>query len=317
MNNSKKMPSVALGTWSWGVGAVGGNEVFGNHLEEAELKPVFATAMEHGLNLWDTAVVYGMSASERILGAFAKMYPREQLLLSTKFTPQIAGNGADPVAEMCQGSLERLGTDHIDLYWIHNPADVERWTPFLAPLVQSGKVKQVGVSNHNLEQIKRAEDILSKAGVHISAVQNHYSLLYRSSEQGGILDYCKEHGITFFSYMVLEQGALSGKYTTQNPMPDGSQRAETYNPILPQLEKLTGVMRGIGAKYGVDVPQIAIAWAIAKGTTPIIGVTKPSHVEAAAQAATLKLTAEEMDMLEQLAAEAGVDTRGAWENPMA
>ncbi|SCI75719.1 2%2C5-diketo-D-gluconate reductase B [uncultured Flavonifractor sp.] len=317
MNNSKKMPSVALGTWSWGVGAVGGNEVFGNHLEETELKPVFETAMEHGLNLWDTAVVYGMSASERILGAFAKMYPREQLLLSTKFTPQIAGNGADPVAEMCQGSLERLGTDYIDIYWIHNPADVERWTPFLAPLVQSGKVKQVGVSNHNLEQIKRAEDILSKEGVHIAAVQNHYSLLYRSSEQGGILDYCKEHGITFFSYMVLEQGALSGKYTTQNPMPDGSQRAETYNPILPQLENLTGVMRGIGAKYGVDVPQIAIAWAIAKGTTPIIGVTKPSHVEAAAQAATLKLTAEEMGMLEQLAAEAGVDTRGAWENPMA
>ena len=96
---------------------------------------------------------------------------------------------------MLAGSLERFGTDYINVYWIHNPADVERWTPLLAPLVKSGKVKHIGVSNHNLAQIKRAEEILSKEGVHVSAVQNHYSLLYRSSEKAGILDYCKENGI--------------------------------------------------------------------------------------------------------------------------
>ena len=84
------------------------------------------------------------------------------MILSTKFTPQIAGEGADPVAEMCEGSLKRLGTDHIDIYWIHNPADVEKWTPYLAPLVKSGKALRVGVSNHNLAQIQRAEEILSK-----------------------------------------------------------------------------------------------------------------------------------------------------------
>ena len=72
---------------------------------------------------------------------------------------------------------------HIDIYWIHNPADVEKWTPYLIPLVKSGKVKRIGVSNHNLAQIKRAEEILSKEGVHIFAVQNHYSLLYRSSRK--------------------------------------------------------------------------------------------------------------------------------------
>lgn len=316
MKNEMNLPPIALGTWSWGVGAVGGDEVFGNYLRESDLQPVFDAAMENGLNLWDSAVVYGMGASEQILGSFARKHARNRVILSTKFTPQIAGNSDDPVRDMCETSLERLGVDCIDLYWIHNPADVEKWTPFLAPLVKSGKVKAVGVSNHNLAQIKRAAEILETAGVRLSAVQNHFSLLYRSSEEAGILDCCKENGIAFFAYMVLEQGALSGKYDTQHPLPAGSQRADTYNPILPQLETLLAAMRRIGAVHGVVAPQIAVAWAIAKGTTPIIGVTKPSQVTDAAKAAQIKLTAAEMAELERLAADANVDTRGAWERPM-
>ena len=316
MDIQKKMPSVALGTWSWGTGAVGGDQVFGNRLGENELREVFDTAMKQGLNLWDSAVVYGMGASEDILGAFARTCRREELILSTKFTPQIAQEAEDPMALMCAGSLERLGTDYIDIYWIHNPADVEKWTPYLIPLVKSGKVKRVGVSNHNLAELKRAEEILSKEGVHISAVQNHYSLLYRSSEEGGILGYCKENGIDFFAYMVLEQGALTGKYDTKHPLPEGSQRGDTYNPILPQLEELIGTMKKIGEKYSASVSQIAIAWVVAKGTLPIIGVTKASHVEDAAKAAQISLTADEMSELETKAANAGVDTRGSWEHPM-
>lgn len=316
MNEKKSTPVVALGTWSWGVGAIGGNEVFGNHLGEQELRPVFDAAMKAGLNLWDTAAVYGMNASENILGAFAQTYPREDIILSTKFTPQIAGNADNPAMEMCDGSLQRLGTDYIDIYWIHNPADVERWTPYLIPVVKSGKVKRIGVSNHNLAELKRAEEIFAKEGIHISAVQNHYSLLYRSSEYGGILDYCKEKDIQFFSYMVLEQGVLSGKYDTKHPLPDGSGRAATYNPILPQLEELIETMKKISEKHNTSVPQIAIAWAICKGTTPIVGVTKPSQVEGAAKAASITLTRDEMAELEQLADQAGVDTRGSWEHPM-
>lgn len=317
MENNNKMPRIALGTWSWGVGIAGGDQVFGNNLGEQELKPVFETAMKKGLNLWDTAAVYGMGTSEGILGSFAKKHSRESMFLSTKFTPQIAGNSADPVAEMCDSSLERLGTDYIDIYWIHNPSDVDKWTKYLIPLVKSGKVKSVGVSNHNLEQIKRAESILAKEDVHISAIQNHYSLMYRSSEEGGILDYCKENNIIFFAYMVLEQGALSGKYNTRNPLPEGIQRAMTYNPVLVEIEALTNEMKRIGDKYNASVSQIAIAWAIAKGTTPIIGVTKPAHVEDAAKAVEIKLTSEEIEILELIASKTGVDTRGSWEQPMA
>ena len=150
----------------------------------------------------------------------------------------------------------------------------------------------------------------------MSAVQNHYSLLYRLSEKAGILDYCKENGIDFWAYMVLEQGALSGKYDTQHPLPAGSQRGETYNPMLPQIEKLVTVMRVIGEKYGVSPAQVALAWAIAKGTTPIIGVTKVSQVQDAVKAMRISLTAEEINQMETVAEETGVDTRGSWEMPM-
>lgn len=310
------MPSIALGTWSWGTGAAGGDQVFGNNLTTENLKPLFDTAMNLGLNLWDTAAVYGMGSSETILGEFVRQYSREELILSTKFTPQIAAHSDNAVEEMLEASFKRLGTDRMDIYWIHNPADVAKWTPGLIPLLKSGKVKYVGVSNHNLEEVKLANNILVAEGYKISAVQNHYSLLYRSSEEAGILDYCKNNDITFFAYMVLEQGALSGKYDTQHPLPQGSGRGETYNKILPSLEALIHAMRKIGYSQNASVSQIAIAWAIAKNTLPIIGVTKPSHVVDVVQASKIVLSAAEITELEELAAETGAETRGSWEKSM-
>lgn len=310
------MPKIALGAWSWGTGAAGGDQVFGNHLFEKDLKPVFDAALKCGLNLWDTAAVYGEGTSERILGSFLKDVSREQVILSTKFTPQIAGDSPEAMQEMLDGSEKRLRTDVIDVYWIHNPMDVERWTPMLIPLAQSGQIKSIGVSNHNLAEIKRANEILGAAGLKISAVQNHFSLLHRSSERAGILDYCKENGITFYAYMVLEQGALSGKYDTRHPFPEGSDRARCYGPILPQLEKLIEKLRQIGRKYNASPAQIATAWAIAKGTLPIIGVTKVEHVVDAAKAAEITLSAEEVSALGALGDAANVNTLREWENQM-
>ena len=312
----KNQSKIALGTWSWGAGFAGGDQVFGNNLGVDELRPVFDEAMANGVNLWDSAVVYGMGTSETLLSTFTKNRKREDIFISTKFTPQIAGESEDPVADMLAGSLERFATGYVDIYWIHNPADVERWTPYLIPLVKSGKVKRVGVSNHNLAQIKRVKEILSQEGIHLSAVQNHYSLLYLSSEKAGILDYCRENGIDFWAYMVLEQGALSGKYDTAHPLPADSQRGKTYNPLLPQIEKLVAVMRTVGDKYDITPAQVALAWAITKGTTPIIGVTKPSQVQDAVRAMQVVLTVDEVKMLEDAAESTGVDTRGSWEMTM-
>lgn len=312
---NENIPPIALGTWSWGTGESGGDAVFGNNLTAEDLKPVFDAAMDAGFNLWDTAAVYGMNASENILGSFIK--GREDVLISTKFTPQLAGDNDNAVEEHLEGSLNRLGVDHADIYWIHNPADVQRWTPKLIPLMKSGKIKHVGVSNHNLDEIKLAASILVKEGLKISAVQNHYSLLYRSSEEAGIIDYCNENNMVFFSYMVLEQGALTDKYNSKNPMPSGTRRGDAFNPdVLTKIESLIQVMREIGSRHNATTARIATAWSIAKGTVPIIGVTKTSHIEDAIKAAEVNLTAREIHELEEVAKETGVEVRGAWEKPM-
>lgn len=310
------MAKIALGTWSWGSGSAGGDQVFGNNLSEKELLPVFDKAMQLGLNLWDTAAVYGEGSSEKILGEFIKNIPRNDIIISTKFTPQIATNSPDTMQKMLNGSKQRLHTDFIDIYWIHNPMDVEKYTPMLIPLIKSGQIKSIGVSNHNLAEIKRANEILRTAGLKISAVQNHYSLLHRSSERAGILKYCQENNIIFFAYMILEQGALTGKYNKTNPFPKNSSCGITYNPYLKDIEPLINKLFSIGKKHNATIAQIATAWAIAKNTVPIIGVTKISQVEEVAHTAQIKLTEEEILCLENSADKTNIPTLREWEKEM-
>lgn len=315
--NKTQKPKIALGTWSWGSGAAGGDQVFGNHLTIEDLQPVVDTAMAKGFNLWDTAAVYGEGSSETILGELLKKYDRSSYLLSTKFTPQIATGPEETAMEnMLAGSFKRLNTDYIDIYWIHNPFDVEKWTPYLIPLIQSGKIKSVGVSNHNLSQIKRVTEILGQAGVKLAAVQNHYSLLYRSSEEAGILEYCLENDIDFYAYMVLEQGVLTGKYSVDNPLPEGSGRAATYNANLPKLAALIDALAQLGNKYDAKVADIATSWAINKGAVPIVGVTNEKYIASEERAQNIKLSEQEIAELERLATLTNIDTKGSWENSM-
>ncbi len=193
MKQNKELPKIALGAWAWG-----NDGTFGGSLTEEELRPVFDAAMEAGLNLWDTAYVYGMGASERVLGTFLRTVPRDSYLISDKFTPQCADPGAEnAVTAMYETSAALLGTDYMDFYWIHNPVEAPEWTRKLIPLAKSGKIGRIGLSNHNLAEIKEAAAILEAEGLKISAIQNHYSLLNRSSETSGILDYCRENGIIF------------------------------------------------------------------------------------------------------------------------
>lgn len=116
--------------------------------------------------------------------------------------------------------------------------------------------------------------------------------------------------------MVLEQGALSGKYDTRHPFPEGSDRAAVYNPMLPELEKLNVCLKEIADKHGVAPAQVPVAWAIAKGTLPIIGVTKVYQVEDAAKAAALELTADEIAAMEELASGLSLNVIRYWEKEM-
>ena len=306
------LPKIALGAWAWG-----NDGTFGGNLTAETLRPVFDAGMAHGLNLWDTAYAYGMGASEKVLAGFLKGLPRESYLISDKFTPQCAGSGSGAMADMIEMQLKLMALDRFDIYWIHNVWNAPHWTEELARYYEGKEnVPMLGVSNHNLDEIRQADEILKAHGLRLSAVQNHYSLLNRSSEDSGILGYCKENDIVFFSYMVLEQGALSGKYDTRHPMPEGSDRAAAYNPMLDKLEVLNAAMKKLADKYNAAIAQIPVAWAIAKGTLPIIGVTKESHVADAAKAAGITLTAEETSELEGIADSLELNVIRFWEKEM-
>ncbi len=306
------LPKIALGAWAWG-----NDGTFGGDLTADALRPIFEAGMANGLNLWDTAYAYGMGTSEKVLAGFLKGLPRESYLVSDKFTPQCAGSSPTAMADMIGMQLKLMDLDRFDIYWIHNVWGAPHWTEEAAKYFEGrADAPMIGVSNHNLAEIKQADEILKVHGLRLAAVQNHYSLINRSSEDSGILDYCKKNGIVFFSYMVLEQGALSGKYDTQHPMPEGSDRAAIYNPMLGKLEILNSAMKKLADKYHAAIAQIPVAWAIAKGTLPIIGVTKESQVLDAAKAAGISLTAEETAELERIAGSLKLNVIRFWEKEM-
>ena len=307
------LPKIALGAWAWG-----NDGTFGNNFSAEDLRPIFDTAMANGLNLWDTAYAYGMGTSEKVLAGFLKGLPRDSYLVSDKFTPQCA-DASSPTAmkDMIEMQLGLMELDRFDIYWIHNVWDAPKWTEELAKYFEGkDNVPLLGVSNHNLAEIKQADEILKAHGLKLSAVQNHYSLINRSSEDSGILEYCRENDIHFFAYMVLEQGALSGKYDTAHPMPEGSARAQTYNPVLDKLEILNAELKKLADKYGVGAAQIPVAWAIAKGTLPIIGVTKENQVEDAVKACNVNLSSDEVAELEKTADSLELNVIRMWEKEM-
>lgn len=309
---NKKLPKIAMGAWAWG----DTDGYFGNTMTGEEFRPIFNAAMKAGMNLWDTATAYSNGESERILGGFVNDTGRENVIVSTKFTPQMASMYDNSVEKMCEASLGRMHMEYFDIYWIHNPIGASEYTKQLIPLLQSGRVKSVGVSNHNLTQIKEADEILKSAGYRVSAVQNHYSLMNRSSEESGIIDYCKENDIVFYGYMTLEQGALSGKYDTENPFPEGSARAKVFNPMLEQIEVIVSELKKVAAAHGTSPAQIATAYAINKGVLPILGATKMYQVEEAVKTADIILAADEIAALEAAADKSGVSSIQFWESKM-
>ncbi len=308
-----KLPKIALGAWAWG-----NDGTFGSGIDPAELKPIFDAAMDAGLNLWDTAYAYGMGTSEKVLAGFLENLPRDSYLVSDKLTPQCVDTSEpDPVAAMHGMQLELMGLDRFDVYWVHNTSEAPKWTRALAEFFEGrDDAPVIGVSNHNLAEIKEADAILREHGLKLGAVQNHLSLINRSSIDSGILEWCRENDAVFFSYMVLEQGALSGKYDTAHPMPEGSARAQAYNPVLDKLEVLNAKLAEVAEAHGVGPAQVPVAWAIAKGTLPIVGVTKERHVSDAAAAASVELVDDEVAELEELADSLGINAIRFWEKVM-
>ena len=179
---------------------------------------------------------------------------------------------------------------------------------------KAGKIGSIGVSNFNLEQLELADRIVNENGCNISGVQNHFSLLFRTSEENGVLEWCRKNDVPFFAYMVLEQGALTGRFNSKNPMPKFSRRGIAFNrKILGKIEPLLELLEKTGKKHGLSVSETAAAYAVAKGTVPIIGVTKVYQSESLPRIAAALLSAEEVSALESCAGSTGIKIKGSWE----
>ena len=312
--NKAALPKIAFGTWAWGSGMNGGGMVFGGTVDAAEIKKTFDAAQKAGFTVWDTASVYGLGSSESLLAECAGQSP--DIIYSTKFTPIIL-RPKSAMEKALDNSLERLGQPCIDIYWIHMAENVKKWTKEIIPLVKKNKVKYVGLSNHSLAQLKTAQQILNDAGIPLSAVQNHYSLLYRASETTGILEWTRENDIPFFAYMVLEQGMLTGRYTAESPFPRFSSRGMRYpKSMLKKVKPLQEKIKAIAEAHQVEQSAVVMAWALSKDTIPLVGVTKERHLQAPVQAVGLTLLAEEIMTLEAVAGSAGVSTKGFWEQTL-
>ncbi len=292
---------MGLGTWAWGDRFFWG---YGRSYHDQDLEQVFQRAIEHGVDTFDTAEVYGRGRSERLLGAFGRKYGvLERMVVATKFFPYPWRFTRAALHRALQGSLHRLGRDYVDLYYLHwpfPPRSPEFWVQAMVPLVREGKIRAVGVSNVNLPQLQRVHRVLEEAGVPLAAVQVEYNLVRREIEFNGFMDYCREHRITVVAYSPLASGMLTGKYTPDNPPRDWRRRL--YPPaFLERLQRLIRLMEDIGAQHGGKTPaQVALNWALMKGTHPIPGAKTPSQMKSNLAALGWQLAPEAVDALDRV-----------------
>lgn len=301
--------NVMIGTWAWGAGYNGSGDVFGKRYEESSLKETFEEAVRNGLTKWDTAAVYGMGSCEKLLGKFIAGH--DDIFLSTKYFPNKRFRKGD-LEKSFEESMARLGLDSADLFWIHKPVNLTENLQDAIPLLRDGRIKSIGVSNVSMQDIKMAEELLAGEGFRLGAVQNHFSLL--RNDQQPIIDYCNSKGITYYAYMVLEQGALAGRYNAKDHFPTFSMRNLAFpKRKFKKIEGLLGLMNKIAIKYNIDRSQVPILWVIAKGAVPIIGITKPEYVGRLAGALEVNLDAAEVDSLTAEAKATGIRQQGSWE----
>jgi aryl-alcohol dehydrogenase-like predicted oxidoreductase len=287
---------MGLGAWAWGDKSMWN---YGHGYTDADIEQAFQTSLAAGINLIDTAEVYGSGRSERLTGSLLKT-TGTSLLIATKFMPFPWRLGRNELMHALDHSLERLGLDHVDLYQIHwpfPPMPVEFWVEQLAQAVKSGKTHTGGVSNYSKTQMQRAITILSKYNIPLASNQVEYHLLNRTVEKNGLLDRCKELGVRLIAYSPLAKGLLTGKYTSQNPAP--GLRSTKFARVQKELPKLIALMTEVGQGHGGKIPaQVALNWLICKGTLPIPGAKTGKQAEQNAGALGWRLTAEEVKALD-------------------
>lgn len=288
---------MGLGAWAWGDRTMWN---YGRGYGAADIEQAFRTSLAAGINLVDTAEVYGAGRSEQFLGQFIKT-TETPVLVATKFMPFPWRLSRGALMKALLRSLDRLELERVELYQIHwpfSPMPIEFWAEGLAEAVKAGRTRTVGVSNYNKNQMQRAYTVLSKYGIPLASNQVEYHLLNRKVEQNGLLDRCKELGVRVIAYSPLAKGLLTGKYSPENPPP--AMRGNTGRSYLEELQRLIGLMSEIGQGHGGKTPgQVALNWTICKGTLPIPGAKNETQAIQNAGAKGWRLTEEEVRALDE------------------
>jgi aryl-alcohol dehydrogenase-like predicted oxidoreductase len=269
---------------------------FGRRLDLEETRAVVEAALAEGINFLDTADVYGDSDSERFLGQVLEGR-RDEVVLATKFGGGDGGSGSrDYVRGAIKGSLERLRTDVVDLYYYHFPDGV---TPIaetigaMLELVDEGTVRAIGVSNFSAEQLDEAV----QAGP-VAALQNRYNLLERDAESD-VLPRCHELGVAFIPYFPLASGLLTGKYRRGEPPPSGSRLADRREALSDEAFDRIEQLEEFAEARDHSLLELAIAGLASQPAVAsvIAGATRPEQVGENAAAADWELSEEELSEL--------------------
>ncbi|HEJ7628805.1 TPA: aldo/keto reductase [Staphylococcus aureus] len=291
---------IALGT-----NAVGGHNLYPN-LDEEQGKDVVRQAINHGINLLDTAYIYGPERSEELVGEVVKEYPREQIKIATKGSHEFdenqevhQNNQPEYLKQQVENSLKRLQTDYIDLYYIHFPDDntpKDQAVAALQELKEQGKIKAIGVSNFTLDQLKEA----NKDG-YVDVVQLEYNLLHRENE--AVLQYCVDHLITFIPYFPLASGILAGKYDENTKFSDHCTTRRDFIPgVFEENVRRVKALESLAAAHQTSIANIVLAFYLTRPAIDVIipGAKRAEQVIENIKAADIVLSDDEIQYIDEL-----------------
>jgi aryl-alcohol dehydrogenase-like predicted oxidoreductase len=306
-----KVSRICLGCMSYG------NAELGSHrwvLDEDSARPFFAKAIDLGINFFDTANVYSGGASEGILGrALADLARREEVVIATKVHGRMredvngAGLSRKAILAEIDASLTRLGVDYVDLYQIHrwdNETPIEETLGALHDVVKAGKARYIGASSMPAWKFAKALYLAERHGLtRFVSMQNHYNLLYREEERE-MMDLCRSEGIAVIPWSPLARGRLARPWRDEpvTPRAETDQFGKTlYGRSAEADRNVVERVEQVAAKRGAPQAQVALAWLLAQPgvTAPIVGATKPHHLEDAVAALALDLSLEEITLLEE------------------
>ncbi|MEJ2867024.1 aldo/keto reductase [Actinomycetospora sp. OC33-EN08] len=315
----RTLGSQGLSVSALGLGCMGMTFAYGGQ-DDDESRATLERALELGVTFFDTADMYGPHTGEQLLGSVLAPH-RDEVEIATKFGNEIGPDGKgtgrvngrpDYLRGQIDGSLSRLGTDHVDLYYQHRvdpSVPIEETWGALGELVEAGKVRYLGISEAAPETIRRAH-----ATAPVSAVQTEYSLFTREVEDDGVLDVCRELGIGFVPYSPLGRGFLSGDIRSTDDLPPDDWRrnaprfsGEALTANLRVLERV----EEIASAKGVPTTVLALAWVLARqipsGVVPIPGTKRRTYLEENVRALDVTLSAEDLAAIDE-AAPLGVAT---------